>query len=636
MNAAESQVTRQQDSSIVSNVVNSNSAGSNSSQKTRTNVSQQLALVGVCSNCGSHQLTSMPNVNSRTTIAGGNKQSQPSTKVSQCSKKNNLNEQAHGSGGSLTKCRIASNLPVSKSAMLVSSHGATTSGGGGSSGGCIKLYQKGSARIVHSSKVSATSAAGPSARKTALDDCMLVRNGSAQNYGHHHQRQKAAQQQQHTTQNQELADQQQPASSSRRQIASLSKLHELSSMTCSERHDLDESLSSLANDSLMMIVGQENSDAAAHNNNNNCHLSSSNKTEHIQFRGSDPMLCNQSIQSLDYCSDCCPSSSCHCSCPLCSSNGGDDRNGSGICLHPFSGPDLMRSNDDNGSGDYDAMCILQLIHNDDCALRKPNTAAHVTNPSSSSTPPAHSMCIMKRKKSDEAPQPSSGEASTSLAQRTTTTGYKFNSSSQTGLHHRTGGDGSDLRGHRPSQTIEMRTIAESDHHHAAKEASENMAPDACVADYVSNQAAATAKNASGYAIQAQGIRQQQQTSSAPIAFALKAAAKSALGAAASSHVSSQFIQYSSVDNERTNSDRALSADDAESSSATRTDTADCEEFANDKDDCVDIDDYDGDEDGDDDDDDDDEDEDDFQQDGRISLERHASKRRKSKSSPTNA
>lgn len=60
---AESQAaSRIQESSTVSNVVNSNSAGSNcsNSQKTPTTLSQQLTLVGACANCGAHQLTQVP------------------------------------------------------------------------------------------------------------------------------------------------------------------------------------------------------------------------------------------------------------------------------------------------------------------------------------------------------------------------------------------------------------------------------------------------------------------------------------------------------------------------------------------------------------------------------------------------
>lgn len=49
-----------QESSTVSNVVNSNSAGSNCSQKTPTTLSQQLTLAGACANCGAHQLTQVP------------------------------------------------------------------------------------------------------------------------------------------------------------------------------------------------------------------------------------------------------------------------------------------------------------------------------------------------------------------------------------------------------------------------------------------------------------------------------------------------------------------------------------------------------------------------------------------------
>lgn len=49
-----------QESSTVSNVVNSNSAGSNCSQKTPTTLSQQLTLAGACASCGAHQLTQTP------------------------------------------------------------------------------------------------------------------------------------------------------------------------------------------------------------------------------------------------------------------------------------------------------------------------------------------------------------------------------------------------------------------------------------------------------------------------------------------------------------------------------------------------------------------------------------------------
>lgn len=158
--------------------------------------------------------------------------------------------------------------------------------------------------------------------------------------------------------------------SSRKHMSSLNRLNEIigNSTTSSDRHCIDESISSLANDSFVN-TSQENTpcNVAGHSHSNNQYFTS---------KGSDSMLWNQSVYSIDYCSDCCPSY-CHCSCPACSSNGGDidgnNMEATTLCSHSNTAGAtsattaslLHHHHHDQESDDYGLICDSLLTTQDD-------------------------------------------------------------------------------------------------------------------------------------------------------------------------------------------------------------------------------------------------------------------------------
>lgn len=83
--------------------------------------------------------------------------------------------------------------------------------------------------------------------------------------------------------------------------------------------------------------------------------------------GSDSMLWNQSVYSIDYCSDCCASSYCHCSCAAClsSTNGDEPQDSGALCIHGLplgasggggGGATSVDARNDVDLDDYDVMC----------------------------------------------------------------------------------------------------------------------------------------------------------------------------------------------------------------------------------------------------------------------------------------
>lgn len=161
----------------------------------------------------------------------------------------------------------------------------------------------------------------------------------------------------------------------RPRMASLSRLNELNgattTATTSSHCGHDESISSLANDSFAN-TSQENTPCTAggqHAHN----LSSAAGQRYFSGKGSDSMLWNQSVYSIDYCSDCCPSY-CHSFCPGCSSNGcdGGETNSTGgggggqtTCVHASSGTVLdslqQQQAADTDPDDFDSALCDQSI-----------------------------------------------------------------------------------------------------------------------------------------------------------------------------------------------------------------------------------------------------------------------------------
>lgn len=130
----------------------------------------------------------------------------------------------------------------------------------------------------------------------------------------------------------------------RKHVASMSRLNDINTSTTSSdraQGDIDESYSSLANDSYAgCLTSQDNTPcnrrASGGGRLSRAHQNPYNITGSSGKVASDSMLCNESIHSVDYCSECCPSYDCQCSCLVCSSNGngnGDGDNGGGSGDH---------------------------------------------------------------------------------------------------------------------------------------------------------------------------------------------------------------------------------------------------------------------------------------------------------------
>jgi hypothetical protein len=368
----------------VSNVVNSNSAGSNCSQKTPTTLSQQLALVGICAKCGAHQLASAPTTASTSTNAGG--AFNAGTTIPGLSRHGNgargaitsgsarqmseQNQRWHKPAGGLA-CQRQSDMQGS------SQLGATTSTA------AKILHQKITAPsgLQHQQLASELGAANPRSqfRRSPSDELIFARrNTDDQQHDHssgmhnkkQHQQQQHQQQQQQQRQQQsglfgsghlsDLHNAQRRRSSQtngRQHVGSLSRLNEMTSFTSSgDRQCIEESISSLVNDSFMNTSLENTPCNASHG----AGLRSSTGHADINCKGSDSMLCNQSMHSIDYCSDCCPSI-CQCSCQVCvSSQDGYENGGASMCSHRRNSTSLIGF-DGSTQGNYDAMCIVQLV-----------------------------------------------------------------------------------------------------------------------------------------------------------------------------------------------------------------------------------------------------------------------------------
>lgn len=114
----------------------------------------------------------------------------------------------------------------------------------------------------------------------------------------------------------------------RKLMASMNELNSASSSSSLEQHrcNLNESISSLAYESLMN-TSHEQTPCNRANQSADQQTASSNQN---QPKSCDAMLWNQSVYSIDYCSECCPNSYCHCSCPACLDSQLDS---SAICGH---------------------------------------------------------------------------------------------------------------------------------------------------------------------------------------------------------------------------------------------------------------------------------------------------------------
>lgn len=497
---AESQNARLLESSIVSNVMNSNSAGSNCSQKTPTTLSQQLALVGVCTNCGAHQLASLPTATNmivsrtstnrhvtsggETELKGGhvssNKESDRWYRQQQCpSATNRINT---------TPSSTHVGQLMNQSSILVGSAMSNNSG---------RPRQSTSAAKVLHNKIPPSASPHPSGSATKyplgkrIPSDELVHQADIHQHQHHHHHHHHQQQQNHCHSNNLNSEQQKISSNNKKQIASLSRLNEMTSITSSDKHYIDDSISSLVNDSFMN-TSQENTPC-----NNGVGDHSTHGIGHSQCKESDSMLCNQSVQSIDYCSECCPSL-CQCSCPICSSNGGEDGN-IALCEHAHSTTALKVDENDGEGNDYDAMCILQLVHRDDytatSTMRDFNSAGTTS---------------IRRRKSEEP----GATVSSSVKNR-------GRGSCRTGEVD----DGGPKA--RRSQTMEMYTIMGTDH--SSQRARQSFGLPACASDSIE-----IAKTTNRSTLKGSSRSQQQHvaTTSKPTAYAIQAAATSALGAAA--------------------------------------------------------------------------------------------------------
>jgi len=341
--AAESQVaSRLQESSVASNAANSNSAGSNCSQRMATAPSQQLTLIGTCANCGAQQLTQVPaqaNFGQRQHQTGGlgagceSLARQAGKQASQASCRGQ--RWAHSQRAS---CLGSSNAPqcMHKRPSLAGQPTKTNCDGGrgapagkqeqvGALARPLALAGQSNANKVNkctgvNAKVLHTKIAGLAAqsqraellRGVSADEQLLTGSGRLVG-GNGFDAAVSGGSSSNVNKNNNL---EQPNMANRRPVGSLGRLNELASTTSSERPCIDESISSLANDSFVN-TSQENTP---------CNLADHSHTHELAKGGSDSMLWNQSVYSIDYCSDCCPSY-CHCSCQACSSsfNGAEEQ-----------------------------------------------------------------------------------------------------------------------------------------------------------------------------------------------------------------------------------------------------------------------------------------------------------------------
>lgn len=452
---AESQTARLQESSTISNVVNSNSAGSNGSQKTPTALSQQLTLTGVCANCGAHQTflnqaaaslqqsqlqtahlhqAHVPAKNQHQVHVHRQPQQQSKRQMLAASRLSGSEAQlnsASGAGRQVANCQAISasqqqaqhgtiSCPgtqlmqkAAASDKQQSEAGDTAMQAGrssivvSSSASPLAVNRQGGtqAKVVHS-KIGANctefAQQQQASVKRMLSDGHLREANTCSNWSNLQQGQlpagycwtNAQLEQKPSSKKAHLPSGTNNAKGSAncsKQMSSLSRLNEIAnSTTSSERGQCNlESISSLANDSLANTTSQEMTPCGLAKAASVTRQSAGDTTP-AERRcgagprrdqtgscpqpdyalasgtkgGSDSMLWNQSVYSIDYCSDCCPSY-CHCSCPACSSSiGGDEPIDSGaICVHAATS---SHQTADTELDEYDTMlCDSFVIHDQD-------------------------------------------------------------------------------------------------------------------------------------------------------------------------------------------------------------------------------------------------------------------------------
>lgn len=468
------------ESSVASNVVNSNSAGSNfsNSQKTPTTLSQQLTLMGSCANCGAHQLAQVPvsahahHLPAPVSVhqtKGGPPSSTSGKLANECSARQ-VSSACSGGGGShatilksslsttsgqpSSQCRLAGGTNEVLAAPVAAN---PTTGGARSSASILMAsagggHKQATAKVLHS-KIPSSASGGAQSANEQLRAGLFKRMSSDD----------------HLLADTNRCGRQEPKSAivnglsllasggaqRRPTMASLSRLNDLNGTTSSHCGH-DESISSLANDSFANTSQENTPCMGAHG----AHLHSNGAQRYYSGKGSDSMLWNQSVYSIDYCSDCCPSY-CHSFCPACSSNGCDGETGSAggqpMCVHASSGTVLdsmqLQQAADTDPDDFDSALCDQSI----CTTRQQIDEAGAGS-------------IRRRKSGDPSekplgtafeapPDPTShyydcdehhhkaagASASSSQTAGTTMTRIKFR-------------DGNPLKPTSRSQTMEMRTI----------------------------------------------------------------------------------------------------------------------------------------------------------------------------------